>query len=54
MCMWVQVPVGSSRERWSPWSQSHRQLLAILLGCWELNLGSLQEQFVLLIAEQSL
>jgi hypothetical protein len=39
-----------AREHWINWTCSYR-LLYHANGCWELNLGPLQEQPVLLIAE---
>lgn len=47
------VPAEVKRRWWILWSWSYRWFWTILHGCWEPNLGLLQEQQILLTAELS-
>jgi hypothetical protein len=49
----VCVPMEARRGCRIPWSWSHRQLSSDCCRRWELNLGPLEEQQVLLAAQPS-
>jgi hypothetical protein len=52
MCMWVQL-LYKGRKYQIPWGWGYRWLPAPHCGCWEPNLGSQEEQHMLLMVEPS-
>lgn len=56
LCVYVHMSAGSHWRQQSqvPWSWSWKWFWATRCGCWELNLGTLKEQYTLLNDEPSL
>ena len=48
------VPAEAKRWFWIPWYWSYIDSCDLLCGCWELNLGPLEEQQAFLTTEPSL
>lgn len=55
MCVYVHMSAGTSRGHRSHilWSWNYKQLWVTWYGCWDLTLGLLEEQYMLLTTEPS-